>query len=50
MYGRKINLKVKVHNPYKVLKSNRLAESSEWTFESLAMECSEESHHHFWML
>jgi hypothetical protein len=30
--------KVKVHNPCKVLKSNRLAESSEWTIESLAME------------
>jgi hypothetical protein len=38
MYGRKIKDKVKVHNPCKVLKSNRLAESSEWTIESLTME------------
>jgi hypothetical protein len=44
-----MSLKVKVHNPCKVLKSKRLAESSEWTIESLVMECSEESHHRFWM-
>jgi hypothetical protein len=42
--------KVKVHNLCKVLKSNWLAESSEWTIESLAMEWSEESYHLFWML
>jgi hypothetical protein len=45
-----MNRKVKVHNPCKVSKTNRLAESSEWTIESLDMECTEESQHHFWII